>query len=312
MRSNNTAVCRCPVPCRVPAAAAACAPVPVTAAGGAAAGGSACCGACVTHHLVAYPAKDNYEGRVYPLDWIQQVRGSALCAVCSAAELLVVHHAAPVLLLASLPRSSSCPKHNCLHMCGPCCTACSPIQGVPCMRPDLRCFCACLPAILLTCQRVQVHTKSDGANKFFVVLDAAAHAASHVLDLAQVKPDFVTLSFYKVPCGHCLQVAPCLWSHTAAGLCWLRDSVPHGCSQADCGLTTLADTHVYGILPRHLRLAADLWLPQRPGCPVGAQGGSAPPAQGVYLAACRVCNGHRMCSWATDLMSLEPGATNCL
>jgi hypothetical protein len=27
----------------------------------------------VTHHLVAYPAKDNYEGRMYPLDWIQQV-----------------------------------------------------------------------------------------------------------------------------------------------------------------------------------------------------------------------------------------------
>jgi hypothetical protein len=23
--------------------------------------------------LVAYPAKDNYEGRMYPLDWIQQV-----------------------------------------------------------------------------------------------------------------------------------------------------------------------------------------------------------------------------------------------
>jgi hypothetical protein len=60
--------------CRVPAAAAACAPVPVTAAG---AGGSSCCGAGVTHHLVAYPAKDNYEGRIYPLDWIEQVRTSA-------------------------------------------------------------------------------------------------------------------------------------------------------------------------------------------------------------------------------------------
>jgi hypothetical protein len=36
-------------------------------------GGSSCCGVGVTHHLVAYPAKDNYEGRMYPLDWIQRV-----------------------------------------------------------------------------------------------------------------------------------------------------------------------------------------------------------------------------------------------
>jgi len=69
----------------------------------------------VTHHLVAYPAKDNYEGRIYPLQWIQQV-----------------------------------------------------------------------------------HDKSDESNKYFVLLDVAAHAASHVLDLSTVKPDFVTLSFYKI------------------------------------------------------------------------------------------------------------------
>jgi hypothetical protein len=50
------------------------------------------------------------------------------------------------------------------------------------------CWFACL----------QVHSKSDEANKYLVVLDAAAHAASHVLDLSQVTPDFVTLSFYKV------------------------------------------------------------------------------------------------------------------
>lgn len=39
-----------------------------------------------------------------------------------------------------------------------------------------------------------------------MVLDAAAHAASHVLDLSQVKPDFVTLSFYKVRTHD-----PCCW-----------------------------------------------------------------------------------------------------
>lgn len=45
-----------------------------------------------------------------------------------------------------------------------------------------------------------MHAKSDAANKFFVTLDVAAHAASHVLDLSEVKPDFVTMSFYKVCC----------------------------------------------------------------------------------------------------------------
>lgn len=63
----------CPVPRAAAGAAAACAPVPVTAAAGAGAVGSSCCGAGVTHHLVAYPAKDNYEGRIYPLEWIEQV-----------------------------------------------------------------------------------------------------------------------------------------------------------------------------------------------------------------------------------------------
>jgi hypothetical protein len=27
----------------------------------------------VTYSLVAFPAKDNYEGRLYPLEWIQKV-----------------------------------------------------------------------------------------------------------------------------------------------------------------------------------------------------------------------------------------------
>jgi selenocysteine lyase/cysteine desulfurase len=44
----------------------------------------------------------------------------------------------------------------------------------------------------------QVHAKSDESQRYLVVLDAAAHAASHMLDLSLVKPDFVTLSFYKV------------------------------------------------------------------------------------------------------------------
>jgi hypothetical protein len=29
--------------------------------------------ALLVHHLVAYPAKDNYEGQLYPLEWIEQV-----------------------------------------------------------------------------------------------------------------------------------------------------------------------------------------------------------------------------------------------
>jgi hypothetical protein len=31
-----------------------------------------------------------------------------------------------------------------------------------------------------------------------VVLDAAAHAPTHSLDLSRTKPDFVTISFYKM------------------------------------------------------------------------------------------------------------------
>uniref|UniRef100_A0A383VH74 Aminotransferase class V domain-containing protein n=1 Tax=Tetradesmus obliquus TaxID=3088 RepID=A0A383VH74_TETOB len=68
-----------------------------------------------TFHLVAFPAKDNYEGQLYPLSWIEQV-----------------------------------------------------------------------------------HAKSDASNTYLVVLDAAAYAATHALDLAAVQPDFVPVSFYKL------------------------------------------------------------------------------------------------------------------
>ncbi|KAI8471068.1 MAG: pyridoxal phosphate-dependent transferase [Monoraphidium minutum] len=69
----------------------------------------------VTYSLVAYPAKDNFEGRLYPLDWIDKV-----------------------------------------------------------------------------------HARSTPAHRWLVVLDAAAHAATHPLDLSAVKPDFVPISFYKI------------------------------------------------------------------------------------------------------------------
>jgi selenocysteine lyase/cysteine desulfurase len=57
----------------------------------------------VTLHLVAYPVKDNYEGQLYPTDWVQQV-----------------------------------------------------------------------------------HDKSDDANRYLVMLDAAAYVPTHSLDLSQV------------------------------------------------------------------------------------------------------------------------------
>lgn len=60
--------CGAPVPPHTPTAAEAAA-----AAGVSGAAASSCCGSGVTHHLVAYPAKDNYEGRIYPLQWIEQV-----------------------------------------------------------------------------------------------------------------------------------------------------------------------------------------------------------------------------------------------
>ncbi|KIZ00907.1 hypothetical protein MNEG_7052 [Monoraphidium neglectum] len=69
----------------------------------------------VTYSLVAYPSKDNLEGRMYPLDWIQRV-----------------------------------------------------------------------------------HSRSTDRHKWMVVLDAAAHVATHPLDLRAVKPDFVCISFYKI------------------------------------------------------------------------------------------------------------------
>jgi molybdenum cofactor sulfurtransferase len=44
----------------------------------------------------------------------------------------------------------------------------------------------------------QVHAKSDASNTYLVVLDAAAYAATHALDLSAVQPDFVPVSFYKL------------------------------------------------------------------------------------------------------------------
>ncbi|KAI8463606.1 MAG: pyridoxal phosphate-dependent transferase [Monoraphidium minutum] len=69
----------------------------------------------VTYSLVAYPAKDNYEGRIYPLSWIDKI-----------------------------------------------------------------------------------HARSTPRHKWLVVLDAAAHAPTHPLDLTAHKADFVPLSFYKL------------------------------------------------------------------------------------------------------------------
>jgi selenocysteine lyase/cysteine desulfurase len=44
----------------------------------------------------------------------------------------------------------------------------------------------------------QVHARSSQRHKWLVVLDAAAHAPTHSLDLSKQKPDFVPLSFYKL------------------------------------------------------------------------------------------------------------------
>lgn len=43
-----------------------------------------------------------------------------------------------------------------------------------------------------------MHAKSDAHNQYFVLLDAAAYAATHALDMAAVQPDFLTVSFYKL------------------------------------------------------------------------------------------------------------------
>jgi hypothetical protein len=76
----------CPTPCAVAGAPAACAPAPTSAAGGAAKAGSSCCRAGMTHHLVAYPAKDNYEGRIYPLEWVEQVHLPLLLAGATVSQ----------------------------------------------------------------------------------------------------------------------------------------------------------------------------------------------------------------------------------
>lgn len=69
----------------------------------------------LTYSLAAFPAKDNYEGRLYPLEWISKI-----------------------------------------------------------------------------------HARSTQRHRWLVVLDAAAFAPTHPLNLTQVKPDFVPLSFYKM------------------------------------------------------------------------------------------------------------------
>ncbi|GBF95159.1 molybdenum cofactor sulfurase [Raphidocelis subcapitata] len=68
-----------------------------------------------TYSLAAFPAKDNYEGRLYPLDWIEKI-----------------------------------------------------------------------------------HARSTRRHKWLVALDAAAHVPTHPLNLTEVKPDFVPISFYKM------------------------------------------------------------------------------------------------------------------
>ena len=42
------------------------------------------------------------------------------------------------------------------------------------------------------------HSSSPQGNKWLVLLDAAAFIPTNRLDLSQVKPDFVSMSFYKV------------------------------------------------------------------------------------------------------------------
>jgi hypothetical protein len=44
----------------------------------------------------------------------------------------------------------------------------------------------------------QVHARSTRHHKWLVALDAAAHVPTHPLNLSEVKPDFVPISFYKV------------------------------------------------------------------------------------------------------------------
>jgi molybdenum cofactor sulfurtransferase len=44
----------------------------------------------------------------------------------------------------------------------------------------------------------QIHARSTQRHRWLVVLDAAAFAPTHPLNLTQVKPDFVPLSFYKM------------------------------------------------------------------------------------------------------------------
>jgi hypothetical protein len=45
----------------------------------------------MTYSLVAFPAKDNYEGRLYPLEWIKKVTGYPVGFGLSA-DLLCTQH----------------------------------------------------------------------------------------------------------------------------------------------------------------------------------------------------------------------------
>lgn len=52
-------------------------------------GGGNCTSQAPTFHLVAFPAKDNYEGQLYPLQWIEQVRVLLAQLHCSCTSLAV-------------------------------------------------------------------------------------------------------------------------------------------------------------------------------------------------------------------------------
>lgn len=140
----------------------------------------------VTYSLVAYPAKDNYEGRLYPWDWVQMVR----CPAKLLMRLLdLLHHhdtgrdSYSELLLDAMVcmLDASCTQHvsHCLHCIPP------PVA----MWGTKHWYCSSV---------LQVHAKSTAQHKWLVIADAAAYVPTHPLDLSTVHPDFVPISFYKM------------------------------------------------------------------------------------------------------------------
>lgn len=114
-----------------------------------------------------------------------------------------------------------------------------------------------------------MHAKSDASNTYLVVLDAAAYAATHALDLAAVQPDFVPVSFYKL-----------LGYPTGLGALLVRKEAARQLNKVYFGGGRCVNIFCHVICACGLLQA--VWVTNWAGGAAGAQGGGTAAEQGLF------------------------------